>query len=85
MGELKVVGGGQSDQALDLYYNRPQATALVRDRRGVEIAPKTWANWAWEGKGPRWKRFGRSRVAQGRAILAAIDSMLTDNTPPQAA
>jgi hypothetical protein len=83
MGELKVAGGGQTDQALDLYYSRPPATALVKNRRGVEMAPKTWANWAWEGKGPQWKRLGRSRVAQARAILTAIDAMLTNDIPPQ--
>jgi hypothetical protein len=84
MGNLTVITG-QADQELDRYFNRAGATDLVKRHRGVEIAPKTWANWSWSRRGPRWKRFGRNSVAQGRDILAAVDAMLADNTPPQAA
>jgi hypothetical protein len=88
MGNLKIVSGDASaaaDPELNLYFDRSAAADLVKRRRGIDVAPKTLTNWAWEGKGPRWTRFGRRSVAKGDDILAAIDAMLTDSTPPQAA
>jgi hypothetical protein len=87
MGNLKIVGSAEpsSDPELQLYFDRAAAAELVKRRRGIDVAPKTLTNWAWEGKGPRWTRFGRRSVAKGGDILAAIDAMLTDSTPPQAA
>jgi hypothetical protein len=88
MGNLKIVGSGaepSSDPELQLYFDRAAAAELVKRRRGIDVAPKTLTNWAWEGKGPRWTRFGRRSVAKGSDILAAVDAMLTDSPPPQAA
>jgi hypothetical protein len=88
MGNLKIVGSDAeptADPELQLYFDRAAAAELVKRRRGIDVAPKTLTNWAWEGKGPRWTRFGRRSVAKGSDILVAIDAMLTDSTPPQAA
>jgi hypothetical protein len=81
---INGVGGG-NDERLERYFTRQEAVHLIREQRGVNIAPKTLTNWAWEGRGPRWTRFGRRSVAKGSEILAAIDAMLTNDTPPQAA
>jgi hypothetical protein len=88
MSSLQVISNpatGGDDPELALYFSRPDASALIKRRRGVEISEKTLANWSWAGKGPRWRRLGRRSVAQGRDILAAVDRMLSDDTPPQAA
>lgn len=89
MGNLKIVGSDGAeptgDAELQLYFDRAAAAELVKRRRGIDVAPKTLTNWAWEGRGPRWTRFGRRSVAKGSDILAAIDAMLTNNSPHQAA
>lgn len=82
MGNLNIIAG-QADQELDRYFNRAGATDLVKRHRGVEIAPKAWANWCWSGRGPRWTGFGRRSAAKGSDILAAVDAMLTKDAPPQ--
>ena len=77
MPDLKVISGaGNGDPELDLYFTRPAALDLIKRRRGVDLAEKTLANWAWSGKGPRWRRCGRRRVARGHDILASIDAIL---------
>ena len=80
MGNLTIVSNntGGDDLELSLYFSRADAVALIKRRRGIEIAEKTLANWSWSGKGPRWVRLGRRSVALGRDIIATIDSILTD-------
>jgi hypothetical protein len=84
MTDLKILNGGATtatvasgDPDLHKFYTREQACQLIHEKRGLSISPKTLANKSWSGAGPRWTRFGKRAVLQGKTILDWIDAELT--------